>query len=282
MRILNWNIQWGRGVDGQVDLARTAGVARQFDADVLCLQEVAVNHTGLPGGPTMNQPEWFAGLFLGYESAYGIGSDLPDGLGGRRWFGNLILSRLPILEVFRHLLPFPADPAVSGMQRAAIEAVIDTPGFPSGALRIITTHLEYYSALQRSAQLTALREICDNGWRHASAPRSQEETDPPFAVLPRGEACVLCGDFNSALGGIEHQVLTRPGDGPALLDAALLKTGAVLPAPTFGVHDRRYQPEPVRYDGFYVSANIAGRIGRVVVDEMTLASDHQPVLLELP
>ena len=33
MRILNWNIQWGRGIDGRVDLARTAGVhAASFTA----------------------------------------------------------------------------------------------------------------------------------------------------------------------------------------------------------------------------------------------------------
>ncbi len=56
--MLSWNIQWGRGIDGRVDLARTAAVAREFDADVLCFQEVAVNHPGLPGGAPMNQAEW--------------------------------------------------------------------------------------------------------------------------------------------------------------------------------------------------------------------------------
>jgi endonuclease/exonuclease/phosphatase family metal-dependent hydrolase len=280
MRLLSWNIQWGRGIDGRVDLVRTAEVARDFDADVMCLQEVAVNHPALPGGAPMNQAEWLAGLFLGYEAIYGVGSDLPDGLGAggrRRQFGNLILSRLPVLQVFRHLLPFPPDPAVPGMQRAALEASIEAPGFPGGALRVIATHLEYYSARQRAAQLTALRDISDEGWRHAMQPRSAAETDPPFAVLPRGEGCVLCGDFNSPAGAPEHAALTQAGadDAPALVPAA------VSPAPTFGLHDRRFVAEPACYDQFFVSANIADRVQAVEVDDATDASDHQPLLLEI-
>ena len=274
LKILSWNIQWGRGIDGNVDLARTAAVAREFDADVLCLQEVAVNHPGLSGGAAMDQVEWLKGLFLGYEAIYGVGSDLPDSLGGRRQFGNLILSRLPVLQVFRHLLPWPADPAVPSMQRVAVEAVIDAPGFPGGALRVITTHLEYYSAIQRAAQVQALRGICDNGWRHAVAPRPATETDSPFAVLPRGAACVLCGDFNSPAGSAEHAPLLGAGEEPALV-------AAVVPAPTFGVHDRRFISEPACYDLFFVSANIADRVCDVEVDGGTQASDHQPVVLTL-
>ncbi|WP_126444266.1 endonuclease/exonuclease/phosphatase family protein [Sulfuricystis multivorans] len=283
MRILSWNIQWGRGLDGRVDLARIAEEARNFDADVYCFQEVAVNHPGLAGMPPgqSDQLAVLSGLFLGFEAIYGVGSDLPDGLGGRRHFGNLILSRLPILQVFRHLLPWPAEPSVPSMQRAAVEAVIAAPEFPGGAVRVITTHLEYYSASQRAVQCAALRAIIDEGWRHAVSPRFAEETDPPFAVLPRGEGCVLCGDFNSPAGAPEQATLTAPGDAPALVNAWHVAQDAVPPAPTFGVHERRYVDAPACYDIFFVSANIADRISRVAVDEGSKASDHQPVLLEL-
>ena len=287
MKILSWNIQWGRGLDGRVDLARMAAVAREFDPDVLCLQEVAVNHPGLPGGAAMNQPEWLTGLFLGYESVYGIGSDLPDGLGAsgrRRQFGNLILSRRSLLQVFRHLLPWPAEADVPSMQRVAVEAVIDAPEFPGQALRVVTTHLEYFSAAQRSAQCEALRAICDAGYRHALHPGSGAELDPPFAVLPRGESCVLCGDFNSPAGSPEHEALLRPGamnDGPALLNAWSQAHGTVPPAPTFGVHKQRYVAAPTCYDIFFVSENIADKVVDVAVDVGTMASDHQPVLLVL-
>lgn len=281
MRILSWNIQWGRGLDGKVDLARSAAVARDFDPDVLCLQEVAVNHRGLPGGAAMNQPEWLAGLFLGYEAAYGAGSDLPDGLGGRRQFGNLILSRRPILQVFRHLLPWPAEEGVPSMQRVAVEAVIDAPEYPGKALRVITTHLEYFSATQRAAQCAALRAIADDGWQHAIHLASGEELDPPFAVLPRGEGCVLCGDFNSPVGAPEHEALLQSGAAPAFVNAWQIAQGAVTPAPTFGVHEQRYVKEPSCYDAFFISENLSDSVVDVIVDQGTMASDHQPILLVL-
>jgi len=281
MKLLSWNIQWGRGIDGRVDLARVAAVVREHDPDVLCLQEVAVNHPGLPGGAAMNQAEWLAGLCLGYESAYGVGSDLPDGLGGRRQFGNLILSRRPVLQVFRHLLPWPAEPGVPSMQRAAVEAVIGAPHFPGGALRVITTHLEYFSAGQRAVQCAALRAIADAGWRHAVAPRSAEEADPPFAVLPRGQGCVICGDLNSPAGAPEQEALLGQGDAPAFVNAWTVAHGAVPPAPTFGLHDRRYLKEPSCYDIFYVSEDLAGKVANVFVDAGATASDHQPVVLEM-
>lgn len=278
-RILSWNIQWGRGLDGCVDLARIAAVAHECDPDVLCLQEVAVNHPGLPGGAAMNQPEWLAGLFLGFECVYGIGSDLPDGLGGRRQFGNLILSRRPLLQVFRHLLPWPVEPNVPSMQRVAVEAVIDMPNYPGQALRVITTHLEYFSAAQRAVQCGALRALADAGWRHAIQPLPNDELDPPFAVLPRGEGCVLCGDFNSPVGAPEQAALLAPGEAPAFVNAWSLAHPAVSPELTFGVHERRYVTEPACFDIFFVSENLSGKVVDVRVDAGTTASDHQPVLL---
>ena len=50
MKLLSWNIQWGRGMDGRVDLARILDTIRcSGDFDVVCLQEVAINFPGLPG-----------------------------------------------------------------------------------------------------------------------------------------------------------------------------------------------------------------------------------------
>jgi endonuclease/exonuclease/phosphatase family metal-dependent hydrolase len=48
MRLLQWNIQWCRGIDGRVDAARIARVAKEIaDPDVACFQEVAVNFAPL-------------------------------------------------------------------------------------------------------------------------------------------------------------------------------------------------------------------------------------------
>ncbi len=55
MKLLTWNIQWGRGCDGRVDLDRIARVARAAEPDVICLQEVAVNFPGLAGSSGEDQ-----------------------------------------------------------------------------------------------------------------------------------------------------------------------------------------------------------------------------------
>jgi endonuclease/exonuclease/phosphatase family metal-dependent hydrolase len=280
MRLLSWNIQWGRGIDGRVDLARTAAVVRAMDADVVCLQEVAVNHPGLPGGAGEDQPARLRELLPGYAMAFGAGSDLPDGQGGRRLFGELVLSRLPVLQVFRHLLPFPPDPAVPGMQRVALEVVVEAP---FGALRAVTTHLEYYSALQRAAQVEFLRELQVLGHRHAVAPRSAAETDPPFAVLPRGEFAVFCGDFNCPAASPEHLRMQQPiaADVPRLVDAWGITHPDMPPVPTAGVHVATFTSGPATYDFCFVSENLAPRVTGLEVDVATAASDHQPLLLTL-
>jgi endonuclease/exonuclease/phosphatase family metal-dependent hydrolase len=280
MRIVTWNIQWGRGLDGRVDLGRAAAWLKAAKADVICLQEVAVHHPGLPGGADDDQPRRLAGLFPGHEAIYGVGSDLTDGAGGRRQFGNLILSRLPVLQAFRHLLPFPPDPGVPGMPRVAVEAVVAAP---AGVVRIVTTHLEYYSAVQRAAQVEALRQLQADGHRHARAPRSGAEADPPFTVLPRGEFAVFCGDFNFPAGAAEHARMQVPvaADVPALVDAWTIAHPGAANAPTAGVHAATFTAGPECYDFFFASDNLRPRIADVVVDARTDVSDHQPLQLEL-
>ena len=50
LKIITWNIQWGLGIDGRVDLERLIGDARAIaDFDVLCLQEVSDNFPDLKG-----------------------------------------------------------------------------------------------------------------------------------------------------------------------------------------------------------------------------------------
>jgi len=280
MRIVSWNVQWGRGVDGRVDLDRTLRWLQACNADVICLQELAVHHPGLAGGADEDQPALVAAGLPGWEPIYGIGSDLTDGHGGRRQFGNLILSRLPVLQAFRHLLPSPLDPALPSMQRVAVEVVVETP---CGALRVVTTHLEYYSPLQRLAQVDALKALQLEAYRHALLPRSSAESDPPFAVQPRGEFSVFCGDFNFPAGAPEHLRLQDDiaVGVPRLVDAWTLAHPGEPHAPTAGVHQATFTSGPQCYDFFFVSANLGRRVAGVSVDARTDASDHQPVLLEL-
>ncbi|MFZ1910062.1 MAG: endonuclease/exonuclease/phosphatase family protein, partial [Burkholderiales bacterium] len=134
--IVSWNIQCGRGCDGVTDLARIARLARAMgDSDVFCFQEVARNDPAIADG--VDQAAQLGALFPGFQVLFGPGLDRPP-----RGFGNLLLSRLPVLQVFLHLLPQPAEGGIKHMQRQAIEAVLEARG---GPLRLMTTHLEYYS-----------------------------------------------------------------------------------------------------------------------------------------
>ena len=105
--------------------------------------------------------------------------------GQRRHFGNMILSRLPVGQVFRHLLPYPVDPGVNGMPRIAVEAVIDAP---FGPVRVITTHLEYYGTKKRAAQVEALRTIYAEGSGHARLGGIVDTDGGPFHT-PTASRC---------------------------------------------------------------------------------------------
>ena len=109
MKLITWNIQWGRGADGRVDLERILAHARRLaDFDVLCLQEVSAGYPELPGGDGSDQFRALAKRLPEFTAIAGVATDAPRTGGGRRAFGNMILSRLPVLQVFRHLLPWPA------------------------------------------------------------------------------------------------------------------------------------------------------------------------------
>jgi endonuclease/exonuclease/phosphatase family metal-dependent hydrolase len=281
MELLTWNIQWGRGCDGRVDMARIADTVRgTADADVVCLQEVAVNFPGLAGSRGEDEVALLLESFPDHQAFYGIATDLPDGRGGRSHFGNLILSRLPVLQVFRHLLPWPADPTVSSMQRICVEAVVEVA---TGPLRVMTTHLEYYSPPQRRAQVAALREIHRDATAHARTPRAGKETDPTFAALPRGEAALVCGDFNFEPADPEHGLMTSSfGDAtPGLLDAWELAQPGTPHAATVGLHDCPWPDRAYCCDFVFLSENLAARLRDIRVNQQTSASDHQPVVVTL-
>ena len=123
MQLVTWNIQWCRGVDGRVDPARIVAHARAFaDFDVLCLQEVAANFPALEGSHGEDQFALIAERLPDHAASRGVAVDTlaPDGT--RRRFGNMILSRYPVLQVLRHQLPWPADPKVKSMPRMLLEA----------------------------------------------------------------------------------------------------------------------------------------------------------------
>ena len=284
MKLITWNVQWCRGVDGRVDPARIVRHAKALaDFDVLCLQEIANNFPDprLAGSRGENQFAELARLLPRYQPVPGVAVDVPAEGGGRRHFGNLIFSRLPVGQVFRHLLPCPVDPGVNGMPRIALEAVVRAR---FGELRVITTHLEYYGALKRSAQVDALRAIYAEGSGHSRLGGIVDTTGSPFHTRPRPATTIITGDFNFEPDDRLHARMLEPfADGtPALADAWEVAHPAEPHPSTFKIYEKEVPGEPeLHCDFIFVSADAALRVRAVRVDRETQASDHQPVLLEL-
>ncbi|MBI4189711.1 MAG: endonuclease/exonuclease/phosphatase family protein [Betaproteobacteria bacterium] len=371
--LITWNIQWGRGCDGVVNLRRIVDTARGFaDFDVLCMQEVARNFPGIPGAGGEDQFRRLAELLPGYAAVEGVGTDVraangapasreqgsrlrdatgresgaapssagvasvsgvtspkgarrraeegplwgsdpadahragsdapmagstvaspqvgpllrvtpapvPPSDGARSQFGNMILTRLPVLQAFRHLLPWPAEPEVPSMQRVAVETVLQAPW---GLVRVTTTHLEYYSAKQRAAQVERLRELQAEAAAHAQDLDHSRKEGGPFQYAPRPGSAILTADFNFRPDDPLHARLQAPlGDGaPRYVDAWQIGHPGEPHAPTNGVFDREQWPEPYACDFIFVTEDLAGRVREVRVISDTDASDHQPLLLSL-
>ena len=282
MKLLSWNIQWCRGVDGRVDPARIARVIRELaDADVICLQEVARGFDSLSGSQGEDQFALLAAEFPGYTAIEGIAVDVPNDDGGRRQFGNLLLSRLPLRQAWRHLLPWPADADYADMQRVAVEAVIEAPDV--GDLRVTTTHLAYYSAAQRLAQFDGLRALHAAGHAHRNKPARADISSGPFHWRARPAAAIVCGDCNCEPGSAGHARMLEPFDDgtAAFRDAWQVAHPGRAHDPTVGLYDTVQWPRPFACDFVFVSADLVPRITAYDVDRVSDASDHQVAVLTL-
>ncbi len=287
--ILSWNIQAGLGVDGRLDLARIGRtIARLADADVICLQEV---ERRVPPGDDDEPAEmpsnqfWALGdMFPDHAVIIGASveraAEAPAEVPTPYLFGNMVLSRLPILSVFRHPLPQPAAPGIRHMPRQATEVTVRTK---AGPLRVVTTHLEFHSEDHRRVQIGRMRDLHREVAAQARQPGTSAD-DGPYGAIARPAAMVLGGDFNMETGSDEYAAMTAPfEDGtPALIDAWPVVHADRPHDPTCGVFDHRQWPVGAHCrDFFFVTEDLQPRLRSFKVDLKTNASDHQPIVIDL-
>lgn len=287
IKLASYNIQYGVGKDEVLDLARIA--AELGDADIIGLEEVEV---GNPLKGLIDQPAELARL-LGHEhSTYGAGTDVylgesvPGGYPGlRRKFGNMILSRWPLLSIVHHTLPALAVRGTSYMQRTLTEVVIAVPGAP---LRLCVTHLDHASPMTRMPQVEMLHDIALAASRRG-APWAGVKGNPagfgePEIPWPRG--CVVMGDMNFAYDGPEYEYLLgdispmlgkRISPAEGLLDAWVLTGHAEAAGVTFIRPGRRQE----RVDHCFVTTDLAPAVESMRIDETAVGSDHQPIFVTL-
>jgi endonuclease/exonuclease/phosphatase family metal-dependent hydrolase len=282
MKLVTWNTQWCKGLDGLVSPQRIVETARALaDFDVLCLQEIAVNYPALTGDSPIDQPQAIASLLPGYEVVFGAAIDERVN-GTSQQFGTLIASRLPILQVQKIMLPSPCQAGSPHPWMPRICSVC-TVAAPWGPVHVMTTHLEYYSPHQRLAQAQALRHWHEESCSQALSdqPLSGDTAGTPYQTKPHTLDAILCGDFNFEPGSTEYRYLTDNTNAQAMADSwTIAQTGQPHP-PTFRLFDDTYGPDAVSCDFVFVSESLTSRVQSVVVDTLTQASDHQPVLIVL-
>jgi endonuclease/exonuclease/phosphatase family metal-dependent hydrolase len=280
MKIVTWNTPWCCGIDGVVSPERIVRIARELaDFDLLCLQEISVNYPGLAGNPGHDQPALLAALLPGFQLFFGAAVDEWSEDGQRRRFGNLIATRLPVAQLQHHPLPYPADAGVRSMPRLCTVLTVRDPVL--GPVRVMTTHLEYYSKAQRMAQARGLAALHAEACAQAEAPPRASKDGSPFQGKTHTAQAVLCGDFNLEASDPEYALLTAADAPHRLWDGWRLLHGATPQPPTFRIYDRRYGPQPLACDFFFVSSALKDKVRDLRIDGVTQASDHQPVLLEL-
>ena len=250
---------------------------------MLCLQEVADYYPEprLPGSRGGNQFGELARRLPDFAAVEGIAVDQPADDGRRRRFGNMILSRLPVRQVYRHLLPYPATPGVPSMPRIAIEAIVAAP---FGDVRVFTTHLEYYAQHSRFAQIDAIRDAYADGYAHALHAQDCGADYGPFQTFRYPRAALVCGDCNFDPDWPEHARMTASFDGEptAFVDAwKALNPGKPHPS-TFKIYEKEKPGEPeLHCDFVFVNGDLSPRLRSLRVDQQTQASDHQPVIATL-
>jgi endonuclease/exonuclease/phosphatase family metal-dependent hydrolase len=181
-RVATWNLWWHFGDRPEERLPAIEAALRDADADVVCLQEVYTDRTGVDDAARLADA-------LGYHAVRT--ADHPD---AERSLGNAVLSRWAVRD--RGEVPLPDGDGRRGHRRA-VWAILDAP---FGSQPVISTHLAYRfdESAVRQAQAREVAAL-------AASLRGDPLADPPV---------IVCGDLNATPDSDEIRLLTGRSAAP--------------------------------------------------------------------
>lgn len=286
MKCVSYNIQYGVGLDGKYDLGRIADAVR--GADVICLQEVSRNN---PSNQGRDMPAEISALLPDYYQVFGpnfeanVASHVDkQGRAHTVMFqlGNMVLSKTPIHLSRNILLPRSRSYDAMNFQRAALEALVETP---LGFVRFYSTHLDHRSPHERMAQIRFLMERVLRAPLEGLGLSGLAEHGFPEPPVP--EQFVVMGDFNMLEGsreyaeacGVADHEFGQPLTADLFVDAAHV-TGAEPETtwvdPTRPADRSRWK----RIDYCFIQAGMAKQVKSCRVDHKAIGSDHLPLWME--
>lgn len=262
LRVMTYNIRWGLGLDGQLDLQRTAGVIAAAAPDLVGLQEV---ERGSPRSRFCDQPAELSRL-LGMHVAFG-----PNLRLGSWQFGNALLSRHPIRRWRNVALPVP--PLSAGEEEECGHE--PCPRRAPARLRLSATALLRRWAptwFDRRGVIAAEVEVAEGAWLYAFVThlplRQRSRLLQMEAILElvagAGERAMLMGDFNEGPEGLVFARLRRDGG----------LTNVSGDEPTFP------SDSPSGKIDFILAAGAIRAVGEPRVLPSS-ASDHRPLVVEI-
>lgn len=290
MRVVTYNIQWGKGRDGIVDLERVARTVA--GADVIALQEVERHWRDMPHA---DQVARLAELMPGYHPAYCSAVDFhnPRFPAVRRQYGLMVLSRWPLASV--RAWPLPRGAVVGQVSDPSIlmECVVDHPHMP---FRFYVTHMNWISPRIRLRQAETILRIVAEAVHEGPLVSGPGAPDSEFGAdwmalrrdeLPAmPEPAILTGDFNMTPDSAEYTALCGPVTDWAgrLIESGLFAdalTRAGL-AEDDGITFPGDGTAPgLRIDHILVTPDLALRVRKGWIDTEADGSDHQPVWAEI-
>ncbi|WP_255473494.1 endonuclease/exonuclease/phosphatase family protein [Planomicrobium sp. CPCC 101110] len=217
VKVMSFNIAHGLGMDGTVDLEKTASVIEDSCAGIIALQEVDRHFSARSS--FVDQVDWLSRR-LGMHAAFGATLDLepeaPDM--PRPQYGNAILSKYPIKYFENHLLRQVITPIGHNEQRGILKAVIEVKG---SYISVYNTHLAFKDE-ELEVSINELLDIAGNDRfpriiagdfnaapDHIQMKKMKKEFSDVFLKMKRGDAYTYPASYKNEAAGELLKPVTR-------------------------------------------------------------------------